>query len=284
MKKKIANICIVIAGTIMNAIGVGVFILPNNYIVGGATGFGRFISYYTGLPTSYSVGIVTVALFFVGLAALGKAYASTIVIGTFLYPVALDVISKIDIFSQITDDTFLTCCFAALILGVGTGMVMRVGGSVGGSDVLAMVFNRKKGISIAVVLNSVDMVALLLQCPFTSINEILYGALIIVLNTVVVNKVIMMGSNDAQFIVISKAVSEVNTAIQEKAGAGTTLLLGRTGYYGREQDVIICTIRKRDIRKVKDIILSIDPVAFITMMPASEVSGEGFTFARKASV
>jgi Uncharacterized conserved protein len=108
MKKKIANICIVIAGTIMNAIGVGVFILPNNYIVGGATGFGRFISYYTGLPTSYSVGIVTVALFFVGLAALGKAYASTIVIGTFLYPVALDVISKIDIFSQITDDTFLT--------------------------------------------------------------------------------------------------------------------------------------------------------------------------------
>ena len=283
MKKKIANICIVIAGTIMNAIGVGVFILPNNYIVGGATGFGRFISYYTGLPTSYSVGIVTVALFFVGLAALGKAYASTIVIGTFLYPVALDVISKIDIFSQITDDTFLTCCFAALILGVGTGMVMRVGGSVGGSDVLAMVFNRKKGISIAVVLNSVDMVALLLQCPFTSINEILYGALIIVLNTVVVNKVIMMGSKRCPSSSSSQAVSESHCD-PEKAGAGTTLLLGRTGYYGREQDVIICTIRKRDIRKVKDIILSIDPVAFITMMPASEVSGEGFTFARKASV
>ena len=134
--------------------------------------------------------------------------------------------------------------------------------------------------STALVLNVIDIIALLLQCTFASINDVLYGILIIIIYTNVMNQVLIMGSSDAQFIVISDKWGDIREALIDDLKAGITLLHGQSGYRGVEQQVIICTVRRRNVKRVKDTILRVDPVAFTTIMPATDVSGRGFSLDR----
>jgi uncharacterized membrane-anchored protein YitT (DUF2179 family) len=279
-RKKIVNVLLLSLGVAGNAIGAGIFILPNNFLCGGATGYGRFIAHVTGLPVSYAVAIVSAVLFLLGLIFLGRKFAATIVLGTVLYPLCLYIIERFPALEHLTDDKLISAAFAALFIGGGIGIVIRSGGSTGGSDVVAIILHRKLGMSTALVLNVIDIVALLLQCTFASVNDVLYGILIIIIYTNVMNQVLIMGSSDAHFIVVSDKWSEIKDALVNDAMAGATLLHGQTGYRGREQEVIMCTVRRRNVKKVKDTILAVDPVAFTTMMPATDVSGRGFSLDR----
>lgn len=279
-KDKFMQVFLLAVGVAFNAIGAGIFILPNNFLCGGATGYGRFIAHVADIPTSYAVAIVSVVLFLLGLICLGKKFAATIILGTFLYPACLYIIETVPGLQNLTQDKLLASVFSALFIGVGVGIVIRAGGSTGGSDVIAIVAHRKFGVSTAAVLNVVDIIALLLQCTFATVDDVLYGVFIIILYTMIMNQVLIMGSSDAHFIVVSEKWEEINAALHKDVLTGTTLLQGRTGYLGKDQQVIICTVRRRSVRKVKDTILGVDPVAFTTMVPASDVSGRGFSLDR----
>lgn len=279
-KTKMIQLFLLAVGVAFNAVGAGIFILPNNFLCGGATGYGRFIAHVMNIPVSYAVAIVSVVLFLLGLICLGKKFAATIILGTFLYPACLYIIETVPGLQELTHDKLLASVFSALFIGVGVGMVIRAGGSTGGSDVIAIVLHRKFGLSTAAILNVVDVIALLLQCTFASVDDVLYGILIIIMYTAIMNQVLIMGSSDAHFIVVSNKWEEINNALHKGVLAGTTLLYGRTGYKGEEIPVIICTVRRRSVRRVKDTILGIDPVAFTTILPASDVSGRGFSLDR----
>ena len=280
LKKKIANVLLLSLGVAGNAIGAGIFILPNNFLCGGATGYGRFIAHITGIPVSLAVAMVSAVLFLLGLIFLGRKFAATIVLGTVLYPLCLYIIESFPALEHLTDDKLISAAFAALFIGGGIGIVIRSGGSTGGSDVVAIILHRKLGMSTALVLNVIDIIALLLQCTFASINDVLYGILIIIIYTNVMNQVLIMGSSDAQFIVISDKWGDIREALIDDLKAGITLLHGQSGYRGVEQQVIICTVRRRNVKRVKDTILRVDPVAFTTIMPATDVSGRGFSLDR----
>ena len=277
---KLLRFVILAVGILFNAIGAGVFILPNHFLCGGATGFGRFISNFTGMPVSYSVAIVSVTLFLIGLICLGWKFAATIVMGTFLYPAALFLTEQVPFLQNVTEDKLLAAAFGALFIGIGVGMVIRIGASTGGSDVLAIVLNRKAGLNTAMVLNAVDLISLLLQCTFAAPDDVLYGILIIMAYTVIANKVLIMGSNDAQFLVVSKKWKEIGKELSDNKITGYTILHGETGYTESQQEVLMCTVHRRMVQKVKKLILNIDPVAFTTVVPASDVSGRGFSLDR----
>jgi uncharacterized membrane-anchored protein YitT (DUF2179 family) len=280
LKTKLFHLLVISVGVIFNAIGSGIFILPNNFLCGGATGYGRVLAELLNVPVSYCTGAITVALFFVGLFTLGKEFASTILIGTFLYPAGLRFLELFPALQNFTQDKLLAAAFAALFIGAGVGMVIRVGGSTGGSDVLAVVLNRKKGLSAALVVNVVDITALLLQCSFATTDEILYGILIILAYSMVMNKVLMMGSNDAEFIIVSKKWQQMRDGLLKDANVGSTLLQGEGGYLHEPNPVLLCTAQKRRIHAVKQVIADIDPLAFVTVLPASDVSGRGFSLSR----
>ena len=280
IQSKFYRLLILTVGVIFNAIGAGVFILPNNFLCGGATGYGRVLAEVTGMPVSYAVAIISVTLFLIGFIALGKNFASTIILGTFVYPAALFVLEQFPALAHLTDDKLLASAFGALFIGVGIGMVVRVGGSTGGSDVIAVVLNRKKGLSTAVVMNVVDVIALLSQCTFATVDDVLYGLLIILGYTVIMNKVLLAGSNDAQFIIVSKHWEEIRDGLLKDANVGSTLLHGEGGYLHEPNVVLLCTVQKKKMHAVRDVIGKVDELAFVTVVPASSVSGRGFSLDR----
>ena len=280
LQTRLFRLLIISVGVIFNAIGAGIFILPNNFLCGGATGYGRVLSEALNIPVSFGTGAITVVLFLIGLFALGKEFASTILIGTFLYPAALRVLEMFPALQHLTQDNLLAAAFAALFIGAGVGMVVRAGGSTGGSDVLAVVLNRKKGLSTALVMNIIDIIALLLQCSFATADEVLYGILIILAYSIIMNKVLLLGSNDAEFIIVSKKWEALRQGLLEDANVGSTLLHGEGGYLKQPNTVLLCTAQKRRIHAVKQVIADVDPLAFVTVLPASSVSGRGFSLSR----
>lgn len=269
-------------GNVITAFSIVAFQLPNHFLTGGATGVSRVIHNYTGIPISWGVAGVSVLLFLLGLFVLGKGYAATIVLGTFFFPVVLDLWGRVPNITMLGEEPVLSVIYAGLTMGVGIGLILWAGGSSGGSDVLAIILHKKTNLRLGMALYVVDILILLLQIPFASVNGVLYGILNILLYTFMINKVTMIGRHNTQFLIISREYERINRALQDEVDCGSTLIHATTGRLGEETNIIMCTVDNKEIRAVKNAIMEIDPEAFVTMTETSEVSGRGFTLDRRA--
>lgn len=276
MFKKAENLLIIIVGIILDAFGVAAFTLPYDILCGGVTGLGRVIEHFMGMQVSHVVAIFNVGLFLLALLTLGKKFAATILLGSFLYPVFLDVFLKWDAAQCLVKDPLLATICGGCLIGAGLGLIIRGGGASGGSDVPVIILNRKFGWPISPMLYAVDGAILLMQIPFADTNEVIMAILQVLIYTIVMNKVIIMGQNKVQIMVFSKKVEEINQALLA-LNLGTTLLHGKTGYFAEEQDVVVCIFSNKYMNRVKSCVLDIDSTAFISVSSVSEVSGRGFT-------
>lgn len=280
-KKMIRNIAFILIGLFCDAFGTAAFVLPYGFVAGGVTGIGRVFHHYFGMEISIVVGALSLALLLLGLVTLGKKFASTIVAGSILFPVFLDLLGRIPALQHLTGNPLLAAVFAAILMGAGLGLLVRAGASSGGSDVVPIILNRKFGWPVAPLMYAVDATILLIQLPFADTEQVLYGILIALLLSVTMNKVVLFGSSDVQFTIISKKYREINEVLQNHLDVGTTLTHGETGHLGNDLDVILCVVNHESVHRVKDAVLKVDPEAFMTMVNVSGVSGRGFTMARR---
>ena len=276
MKKEFRKTAVFLTGLAVEAFGIAVFILPFNLVIGGPSGIGRMLYLYFGIPVSLGVGIINAALFLLGLFSLGRRFASTIVVGTFALPFFLDVFGRMEILQGLTDDPLLGTVLGGLMIGAGMGLVIRNGGSTGGSDVLPIVLNRKLGLPLAPMLYGVELVVMIWQAFEADSEEILLGLLMTLIYIVVMNQILVMGKGLVQIMIFSPDANLINAELM-KLGVGATLFHGRTGFLGEERDTIICVVSRRYINGVKDAVLHIDPATFMTISSVREVNGRGFT-------
>ena len=158
-------------------------------------------------------------------------------------------------------------------------MVLRVGASTGGMDIPPLLVNKKTGISVAWLINIFDCGILLLQvifCPIT-IEAVLYGITVVIITTIVVDKVIILGETKIQVLVISPKWQEIRKIIFDDINRGCTLLNVTTGYYQDKQLAVMAVVSKRELHLLNDMILEIDPTAFIISNETHSVKGRGFT-------
>ena len=129
----IAKVLGIVLGNMIFAFGLAAFLVPNNFLVGGATGIARSVEYFFHVNVSVAVACINVIMFFLGLWILGKRFAMTTIISTLLFPVLLDGMLGIEALGHITSDRLLAAIFGGALVGLGLGIVMRLGGSTGGS-------------------------------------------------------------------------------------------------------------------------------------------------------
>ena len=134
-RKFISEIVQMVSGNIICAFALGCFALPFNMVVSGMSGIGRMVNYYTGMSVSMVVMICNATLFIIGWIMLGHKFAASIAIGTFVYPTFLGIFQNIDALTHLVDDPLLAAICAGVLNGVGLGLVLRVGGSTGGTDI-----------------------------------------------------------------------------------------------------------------------------------------------------
>ena len=264
------KIITVLAGNTLYALAVSLFILPNGLITGGTTGLALVAQYKLGIPIAAFVGVFNVVMFVAGAAVLGKAFAFTTIISTFYYPFILGVFEGLFGSSPLTGDTMLATVFAGLLIGAGIGMVIRAGASTGGMDIPPLILNKKFRLPVSMTMSVFDCLILLTQMVFAGKEKILYGILLVLLYTMVLDKVLMIGQNQMQVKIISEA-------IQNRMDRGTTLLLIEGGHLRKASYAVLTVVSGRELSKLNELVMGLDSNAFMIINQVSEVRGRGFT-------
>ena len=270
----------VLGGNAILAFSVAAFIVPHGIIMGGATGIGLLLSRVISLPLSSLILAVNALLFVWGTLVLGKKFALTTIVSTFAYPAFLSVAQMIPGITELTDNIMLATLYGGVLLGAGIGLIVKVGSSTGGTDILALIFHKWFHIPVAVLLYVVDFLVLGSQIFDSTSEQVLYGIMTLVLETVFMNRVMLLGKSQIQLFIISDKYEEIKERVLKDIDAGVTMVHIETGYGGREQKGVLCVIQNRKLYSVREIVQSIDPKAFITITQINEVSGRGFTMER----
>lgn len=270
----------VIVGNAVLAFTVAAFIVPHGIIMGGATGIGLTISHYLPINLSVIIFCVNGILFLLGAIVLGKEFALATIASSFIYPTFLSIVQSIPGIDSLTDNIMLSTLYGGALLGIGIGLIVRVGSSTGGTDILALVFNKWFHIPMAVLLYVIDFLVLGFQIFFSDTEQIMYGILNLVLTTLILNKVMLLGQSQIQLFIISERYEEIRQKMLKELDAGVTMLHIETGYGQENQKGVLCVIPNRKLYSVKELVQGIDEKAFITITQINEVRGRGFTMDR----
>lgn len=279
-KKSMETLVCVLLGNAVLAFTVAAFLVPQGIIMGGATGIGLTIGHFIALDLSAIIFVVNIVLFVLGTIVLGKKFALTTLISTFVYPVFLSVMRSIPGITELTDNIMLAALYGGALLGLGIGLVVRVGASTGGTDILALVLHKWFHISLAVFVYVVDFTVLLCQALFSNSEQILYGILVLIVSTMALNRVMLMGQAQIQLFIITEKYEEVKEKVLKEMDAGVTMVHIETGYGAKQQKGVLCVIPNRKLYSINQMVQMIDPQAFITITQINEVRGRGFTIER----
>lgn len=281
MKKKISSLLfhliLILLGNTIYTLGVTMFILPNDLITGGTTGLALSVNQFTNIPISGFVFSFNVAMFLLGFWILGKKFALTTLISTFYYPIALEFFQRFSFLSNMTSDLLLSTIYAGLMIGAGIGLVIRSGASTGGMDIPPLVLNKKFGIPISLSLYLLDCLVLLSQMVYKDKERVLYGILLVIIYSFVLDKVLLFGDSKLQVKIISKKHQEITQAVTAQLDRGVTLLKAETGYKHNDTMVVLTVINNREHSRLNELVQEIDPKAFMIVEQIREVKGRGFT-------
>lgn len=280
MKEKMIQILNIILGNILLAFAINTLLLEHNIIAGGVSGIGIVMNHYLGLSVSNVVGMINIVLFVIGFLFLGKQFAMTSLISTFLFPVLLEFFDQTPIFHQYLQDSLLACLIAGFLIGVGIGLILKSNASTGGIDILAILLNKKLNIPVALVLNGIDLIVLGLQMSFSDTTHVIYGIVTVMITSVMLNKTLTIGTSLIQLTIMSDHYDAIKEMILFEQDAGATLLLSEKGYSEESSRLVLSIIPYRKLPSVKDKIHEIDPYAFVIVSHVDEVGGKGFTLER----
>lgn len=271
----------ILLGNILFALTLKLFVMPSGLIMGGATGVALAVNRAFGLSVSGVLLVFNVSMLILGWLVLGRTFAISTLASTFLSPVALEFWERLLGDYVLTDDLLLCTVFAGLGIGVSLGMVIRAGASTGGMDIPPLVLNKLCRLPVSVSMFFFDILILLTQAMVTPADQILYGILVVLISTVVLDKVIMIGTTRTEVKIISSKADEIRAAILSQIDRGVTILHGEGGYLHQPTQLLLCVVSNRELPRLEKLIHSIDPASFVIVGHVSEVSGRGFSLSKQ---
>lgn len=280
IKTKNINIMLIqvletIAGAILMAFAVSLFLLPNQLSTGGFAGIGTILYYFLKIPMGTTILIFNIPLFLFSGFKLGKSFVIKSLIGTIAYSISIDILDKFD---PLTTDRFLACIYGGIIIGLGTAIILKASSSTGGSDLISLIIKKyNPDIRTSNTIIIIDTVIVTLNVIFFKEIEIgLYSALAIYLMGKMIDIIFEGIYFTKLLIIISDRNQEIAEMIGEKVRKGTTGLFGKGMYSNENKLILICAASRGDVAKVKQTAQKIDPKSFIIIANAREVVGQGF--------
>lgn len=281
LKKWMLSAAIVAAGNLLYALTVKLFVLPTGLVMGGTTGLGLTANYLTGVPISAFVLAFNMVMLLLGLCVLGRRFAATTLLSSFIYPLALELWQRLLGDYVLTEDVMLCTLFAGLGVGVSLGIVIRAGASTGGMDIPPLILNRLFRAPVSVCMYFFDVCILLSQGLFQSPEKLLYGVVLVMIYTMVLDKMLLMGTSRIEIKVVSEKSEEIRQAILQDLNRGVTLIQTESGYLRQNTQLVLSVLSSRELPKAEKLIHQIDPECFLMVSRISEVKGRGFSMQKK---
>lgn len=278
-KIKIPRTIMEIIGTIIGAfimaIGVVLFLLPNQLSSGGVSGIATFTYYLFNIPMGTMIILINIPLFLFSIYKIGKEFFLKSLIGTVSLSVFIDILDKLE---PLTQDRFLACVYGGIIIGLGTAIILKVNSSTGGSDLISQVakkYNPTIRSSNVIVILDIIIVTLNVMV-FKEVEIGLYSAIAIYLMGKIID-IVFEGIYFTKLILIISDKNEIIAKeIEEKVQRGITGLYGKGMYTEKEKLVLMCAASRGDIARIKLIARKTDAKSFIIITNSREVVGLGF--------
>ena len=277
-KQQIAfNSLSIIAGNALYALTVVLFLVPSGLITGGATGIALAFNKATGLPVSGVLFVINMTMLALGWAVLGRRFAITTIASTILSPVFLALWEHVVGDFVLTDDLVLNTIFAGLGVGISLGITIRTGASTGGMDIPPLVLNKWFHLPVSATMMVFDLIILAVQAAFSPLQQCLYGIVLVIVYTTVLDKVLLFGTTRTEVKIISQYADDIREAIFTQLDRGVTVLHGEGGYSHEPEQVLLSIVSNRQLPKLEKLAHAIDPTCFMIVSHVTEVSGRGFS-------
>ena len=244
-KQQIAfNSLSIIAGNALYALTVVLFLVPSGLITGGATGIALGVNRVLGLPVSGVLFAINISMLVLGWVVLGSRFALTTIASTILSPLFLALWERVFADFVLTDD---------------------------------LVLNKWFHLPVSATMMVFDLIILAVQAAFSPLQQCLYGIVMVIVYTVVLDKVLIFGSTRTEVKIISQHADEIREAIFSQLDRGVTILHGEGGYSRNSEQVLLSVVSNRQLPKLEKIAHLIDPTCFMIVSHVTEVSGRGFS-------
>ena len=263
----------VLIGSAIVAISFNQFLLPTKVASGGVSGISTITYNLFGWEPAFVQWAFNIPLFIAGVLLLGKHFGIKTAVGTVFFPFVVFLTSG---WSPWTHDPLLGALFGGIGVGLGLGIVFLGKASTGGTDLAAQIINKYTGLSLGTCVAVIDGLIVLAACIVFDIEQGLY-ALIGLFATSKTIDLVQVGINRSKTVmIITNHETEVRKAILEEVDRGVTRLSAQGGYTESERPVLLCVVDQADFTKLKQVVQQIDKQAFVVVMDAAEVLGEGF--------
>lgn len=260
-------------GAILMAIGLELFLVPNQILDGGVVGVSIILSHLTGVRLGIFIFILNIPFFFLGYKQIGKTFALSTLLGITILSICTTYLHNID---AITPDLLLATVFGGIVLGTGVGLVIRYGGSLDGSEILAILFNKVTPFSVGEIIMIINLVIFAIAGFVFTWEQAMYSflAYFIAFKTI---DIVIQGLDESKSVyIISENIEDIGDAIMDRLGRGVTYLHGEGAYTGENKKVIFTVITRLEEAKLKSIVEEIDNHAFLAVGNIAEVRGGRF--------
>lgn len=265
----------IIFGALIMAIGISLFLLPNQLSSGGVSGIATILYYLLKFPMGITIIAINIPLFIMSILKLGKEFFIKGFIGTLALSIFIDIFDKV---TPLTQDRFLACIYGGVIVGIGTSIILKANASTGGTDMLSYIIRAYKPTSrTSSLITITDIVIVTLNVFFFKKIEIgLYSAITIY----IMGKMIDIFFEGIYFtkmmFIVSEKHKEIAKEIVKNIERGTTGIYAKGMYTNEEKMMLWCVVSRNEAMRIKQISKKIDPRSFIVISNAREAFGVGF--------
>lgn len=264
---------VLIIGSLIYSAGLEIFLVPNNIIDGGIVGISIMASYLTGIPFGVYMLVLNLPFLYLGYKQIGKTFA----ISTIISIIALSTFSEfLEPVSQITQDYFLAAIFGGIIAGAGVGLVIRQGGSLDGTEITAIILDRKTSFSVGEVVMFFNLFILGAAGFVFGWDKAMYSLVAYFIISKMIDVVLKGLDESYAVMIVSDEYEEIADALMHRLGRGVTYLHGKGAYTGDDKQVLYCVVTRLEVVKLKEIALEKDETAFVTINPVHDIVGGRF--------
>ncbi|HBI02924.1 MAG TPA: hypothetical protein DDY49_02705 [Paenibacillaceae bacterium] len=267
------RILLIIFGACMVGIGLELFLVPNNIIDGGIVGISIILSHLTGVKLGLFLFFLNVPFLIIGYKQIGKTFTLSTLLGVLVMSVSTTFLHEVPV---VTEDPFLSAVFGGIILGIGVGLVIRYGGSLDGTEIVAIVFNKKLPFSVGETVMFFNIFILGSAGFVFGWEQAMYSLIAYFIAYKMID-ITMLGLDESYVAwIISDKHEEIGEALLARLGRGVTYLNGEGAYTGEDKKVIFCVITRLEEAKLKAVIEDIDDGAFLAVGSINNVKGGNF--------
>lgn len=263
----------IIIGAAIIAVGFNVFLLPNEIASGGVSGISTILKGVFDWNPGLVQYAFNIPLFITGVIFLGKQFGARSLVGTLTLPLFVLLTSS---WEPATFNPLLGALFGGISVGVGLGIVFRGRASTGGTDLAAQIITKYSGLTLGTSVMLIDGLIVLSAALVFDVEKGLYALIGLFVTTKTID-IIQLGFSQSKMVyIITNKQEEIRDAIYTEVNRGVTKLSAVGGYTEQERPILLVVVYQTEFSKLKQVIKTVDPSAFVIVTDSYEVLGEGF--------